>query len=335
MRTACACFAIISMASFAAGVEVPNRQSFATPEQALEAFAAAVTDGAMKNLQAMLGPEAKAILDSGDAIADKETRERFSAAYAESHKLEPRGSSTVRIVVGRDDWPLPIPLVQRNGGWYFDTEAGRQELLNRRIGRNELSVIQAVLAYVDAQREYYLLNPENDTLLHYAQKFVSSPGERDGLYFPTKDSEKSSPLGPLFNVRRAAGYVHSDGGKPQPYHGYYYRILKGQGSHAPGGAYNYVVRGKMIGGFALLAYPATYGNSGVMTFMVNHDGVVYEKNFGWGTPARVTTISRFDPDRTWNRASTTSTSDANRSATTKLGVQTAAGATPATDTNRE
>ena len=194
-----------------------------------------------------------------------------------------------------------MPIVPRDGAWRFDSKAGREALLNRRIGRNELYTIQSVLAYVDAQNEYYSRNPDKQKLFHYAQKFVSSPGKRDGLYFETKAGEKLAPLGPLFDAAKAAGYVDDDGKKSAAYHGYKYRILKAQGKNAPGGAYDYVVNGNMIGGFALVAYPATYGNSGVMTFMVNHDGVVYEKNLGPKTAELAQKITRFDPDSTWKR----------------------------------
>jgi hypothetical protein len=310
MLIACAGFAMVSGTSFAANEE-PAKQStkkeakqkpFATAEEAMQAFAVAVKAGDVAGLKAMLGSEGEAILESGDPVVDRETRERFTAAYAESHKLEQRGVvAKTWIVVGKDDWPLPIPLVKRGDAWYFDTKAGKDELLNRRIGRNELSASQAVLAYVDAQREYYLRNPEKDNLLHYADRFVSNKGKRDGLYYPTMGAEKPSPLGPLFDARRAAGYLQGEEDKPGPYHGYYYTILKAQGPKAPGGSYDYVANGKMIGGFALVAYPATYGNTGVMTFIVNHDGVVYEKNLGPNTAQVARKITRFNPDESWKK----------------------------------
>ena len=306
MLIAGTCLALIATMTFAANGTAAQgatkQRSFAKAEEAMEAFAEAVNTHDLATLRAMLGREGEAILQSGDPAEDREMRERFAAAYAESHKLEEeRGGSRAWIVVGKDDWSLPIPLVKRGALWYFDTKAGKEELLNRRIGRNELSTMQAVLAYVDAQQEYYLRNPQNDALLHYAQKFVSSPGKRDGLYFPTSSGEKSSPLGPLFDARRAAGYLPSEGGKPAPYHGYHYRILKAQGSKAPGGAYQYVVNGKMMGGFALVAYPANYGNSGIMTFVVNHEGIIYEKDLGPDTTAITQKMTRFNPDETWQR----------------------------------
>ncbi|HET9734626.1 MAG TPA: DUF2950 domain-containing protein, partial [Burkholderiales bacterium] len=234
-------------------------------------------------------------------VADREGRARFVKSYEEANKLDKSGEAKVFLSTGKDSWPMPIPIVKGTAGWRFDTKQGQEEILNRRIGRNELFTMQAMLAYVDAQREYYLRNPRNDKLLHYAQKFDSAPGKRDGLYFPTKAGEKPSPLGPLFASAKAAGYTKDGDGMPDPYYGYRYRILKGQGPDAPGGAYDYVVQGRMIGGFALIAWPASYGSTGVMSFIVNHDGVVYEKDLGPGTAAAAGKITRFNPDKTWKR----------------------------------
>jgi hypothetical protein len=237
-------------------------------------------------------------------VADKAGRERFVKSYEEANLLEKSGDSKVVLSTGKDNWPFPIPIVKDAAGWRFDAKQGGEEILNRRIGRNELSAIQAVQAYVDAQREYYLSNPQRDKLLHYAQRIVSTPGKRDGLYFPTKAGERPSPLGPGFDRAKAQGYEKAKdaaAGKPVPYHGYFYRILNRQGPDAPGGAYDYVAQGKMIGGFALVAWPASYGNSGVMTFIANHEGVVYEKDLGPDTPAAVKKITRFNPDKSWKR----------------------------------
>lgn len=278
-----------------------KQKAFATPEEAAKELTAAAKAGDAKALLAILGPEAKPILQSGDAVADKAGRERFVKSYEEANKLVKSGDAKAVLSVGKDDWPFPIPIVKVTAGWRFDTKAGHEEILNRRIGRNELSAIQAVLAYVDAQREYYLANPQKDKLLQYAQKFASAEGKRDGLYFQTKTGEQPSPLGPLVSRAKAEGYAKGEGGKPVAYHGYYYRILKGQGRDAPGGAYDYVVRGKMMGGFALVAWPASYGNSGVMTFIVNHDGVVYEKDLGPDTAAAAQKMTRFNPAKSWKR----------------------------------
>lgn len=278
-----------------------GQKTFASPNEAVAALIAAAKGHDTKAMLAVLGPGSKALVYSGDAIADRTGRERFVKAYEESNKLDMQGDSKAILSVGKDAWPLPIPIVKAGSAWRFDAKQGAEEILNRRIGRNELSAIQAIGAYVDAQREYYLLNPAKDKLLQYAQKVVSAKGQRDGLYYPTREGEAPSPLGQLFASATAAGYKTSADGKPAPYYGYNYRILKAQGPDAPGGAYDYVARGKMIGGFAMVAYPANYGNSGVMTFIVNQDGAVYEKDLGPDTAAAAQKITKFNPDKTWKR----------------------------------
>lgn len=284
-----------------AAAPVGRQTSFATPELAASALIAATKSGDLSALIGILGNDAKPLLESGDPVADRAGRERFVKSYEEGSKLAKSGESKTLLLVGKDEWLFPIPLVKEVAGWRFDTRAGKEEILNRRIGRNELSTIQAALAYVDAQREYYRANPQRDKFLQYAKKFVSTQGMRDGLYFPAKAGEQPSPLGELYVSARAAGYSGkaAGAGAPTSYHGYHYRILHSQGSDAPGGAYDYTVQGKMIGGHALVAWPATYGNSGVMTFMVNHDGVVYEKDLGPHTAAEAQKITQFNPDKTW------------------------------------
>jgi Protein of unknown function (DUF2950) len=275
-------------------------KTYATPEEAVKDLMAAAKAGDSKALLAILGSDAKSLLSSGDAVADRQGREDFVKSYEEANKLEKSGDKVI-LNTGKDAWPFPIPIVKESAGWRFDTNAGKEEILNRRIGRNELSVMQVALAYVDAQREYYLRNAQRDKLLQYAQRFASAPGKRDGLYWPTKAGEQSSPLGPLVAGAKAEGYAKGEGGKPVAYHGYHYRILKAQGADAPGGAYDYLAQGKMIGGHALVAWPATYGNSGVMTFMVNHNGVVYEKDLGPDTATAVQKITKFNPDKSWKK----------------------------------
>jgi hypothetical protein len=298
MKAGIAALCAAAMLATGAGSAAESRQkTFASPEEAVKALVAAAGDA--KAVLAVLGPEAKALINSGDAVADKEARERFLKAYKEANKLMKSRDDMALLVVGKDEWIFPIPIVKDAVGWRFDTEEGREEILNRRIGRNELSTIRAVQAYADAQRDYYLRNPQNDKLLQYAQKIISTKGKRDGLYFPTKAGEPVSPLGPRFE-----SYVAKNKDEParlMPYHGYYYRILKAQGPDAPGGAYSYLAQGKMIGGFALVAWPASYGNSGVMTFIVNHEGVVYERDLGPDTATAVKKITRFDPDKSWKR----------------------------------
>jgi len=288
---------LLAVANPAAAANGPR--TFATPEEAAQRFAAAVNAGDSKALLEILGPDAKALVASGDAVADKASRERFARSYDEANSLERIGDAKAVLNVGRDKWPFPIPIVKGAAGWRFDTKEGKEEILNRRVGRNERRTIQAALAYVDAQREYYLRNPQGDKLLHYAQKFLSANGRRDGLYWPARASERPSPLGPMFAAARAEGYRKGASGKPYPYQGYFYRILKTQGPDARGGAYDYVAQGRMIGGFALVAYPATYANSGVMTFIVNHDGTVYERDLGPDTAKIAKAMSKFNPDKTW------------------------------------
>jgi hypothetical protein len=280
-----------------------NAATYATPEDAISALVDATRTGNPDAMLAVLGKGAKGLVESGDPVADRTALEKFNAEYAESSKLTRPDEKTAMLSIGKDDWPFPIPVVKTAKGWQFDVRKGADEIMNRRIGRNELAVMQVMRAYVDAQREYYSANPASQKLLQYAQKFSSTAGKRDGLYYPTAAGEPPSPLGELFAHARAAGYKPGESAQPVPYYGYYYRMLTGQGRNAPGGAYDYVVRGQMIGGFALIAYPAKYGNSGVMTFIVNQDGVVYQKNLGPKTPARAARITRFDPDDSWKRES--------------------------------
>lgn len=274
--------------------------SFKSAEEAVEAMMDAVSQGDTKELMAIFGPEAKELISSGDEVADKATRERFAQAFQEMNKLVKETNEKATLLVGREEWPFPIPIVKVGESWRFDSVEGKEELFNRRIGRNELNTIQVCLAYVDAQREYALKDRDGDGLMEYAQKFVSTEGKKDGLYWKTGEGEEQSPLGSLAAKATKEGYTSGKSGEePQPYWGYYYRILKAQGKNAPGGAYDYVVKGKMIGGFALIAFPAEYGNAGIMTFMVNHDGVVYQKDLGKDTEQRVKEMKVFDPDPTW------------------------------------
>lgn len=299
-----AAIALAAAGTSSAFAAAMKQKSFASPEEAAKELVAAVKSGDSKAMLAILGNDAKPLIQSGDAVADRAGRENFVKDYEQSNRLEKTDESKVILSTGKDDWPFPIPIVKSDAGWGFDTKAGKQEILKRRIGRNELAVIQVAQAYADAQREYYLRNPQNDKLLQYAQKFVSAKGKRDGLYWPAKAGEPPSPLGPLMAERQAKGYApgETDAGKPAPYYGYHYRILKAQGPDAKGGAYDYVARGKMFGGFGLLAYPAGYGSSGVMTFVVNHEGVVYEKDLGPGTAGAAQKITRFNPDKTWKKS---------------------------------
>jgi hypothetical protein len=291
----------VSTVAGAADTSKRTQKTFGSPDEAVAALIAAGKAQDRKAFLDVLGADAKSLIYSGDPVADQNGLERFLKSYEEAHKIEASGDAKAILSVGKDAWPFPIPIVKTGAQWRFDTKQGEQEILNRRIGRNELAVIQVVQALVDAQRDYYTRNPANDTLLQYAQKFGSSKGKKDGLYYPTKEGEQPSPAGQLVATAQAQGYKANVSGKPVPYYGYYYRILKAQGPDARGGAYDYVVRGKMIGGFAFVAYPAIYANSGVMTFIVNHDGVVYEKDLGAGTADVASKMSKFNPDKTWKR----------------------------------
>jgi len=273
------------------------QKSYPTPEEAVSALVEAVKAGSKWQMKKVLGPDADEIVDSGDDVADAETRQRFLSAYEARHSLSFEGNKKASIILGADDFPFPIPLIHNQAGWEFDTAAGRLEILYRRIGHNELDAIQTCLAFVDAQNEYADKDRTGDGAGVYAQHIVSSPGKKDGLFW--RDDRDQSPLGELAAQAAAEGYKVGAGAAP--YHGYYYRILKGQGPNAPGGALYYVVKGKMIGGFALIAYPAEYGNSGVMTFVVNHAGTVYQKDLGGRTAIIAKRISLFDPDQTWKK----------------------------------
>ena len=275
------------------------QERFKTPDAAVDALVAAAKVGDNKAVLGVLGPDGKAIVSSGDPVADRNTKEKFVSAYDAKHAIELEGDGTRTLIIGNDDWPFPIPLINKGGAWQFDTKAGLDEILRRRIGRNELSAIQVCLAYVQAQTEYASLDPGGLGQHVYAQRIVSSRGKKDGLYWPTAEGETPSPLGELAANASAEGY--KAGAAPIPYHGYYYRILKRQGASAPGGAYDYLANNKMIGGFALLAFPAEYGNSGIMTFMVNQDGTVYQKDLGLRTAQLAQRIESFDPDQSWTK----------------------------------
>jgi len=276
-----------------------KQKGFATPEEAVEAVITAMRNNNDKELIAVFGPSAKDLIFSGDPVADKQRRELLLSKYDEKNSLVQEKGNMV-VVIGKDDWPFPIPLVKKGESWFFDTNKGREEILNRRIGDNELSTIQTMLAIVDAQREYALKNISKEDIPEYAQKFMSDPGKKNGLYWETKEGEEPSPIGPAIAQAKKEGYKKS-GDKPSPLHGYYFRMLKKQGKNATEGAIDYIVKGKMTGGFAVVASPAKYGNSGIMTFIVNHDGVVYQKDLGRNTAKTAMKIESFDPDKTWKK----------------------------------
>lgn len=280
----------------------PGR-SYATPQEAVTALIEASRAEDTQALYKVLGPGSKKLIESGDAVADKADRAAFVAAYQEKNALVPDADNKNRyqLEIGADAWPFPIPLVSgKSGRWSFDAKAGAEALIARRIGHNELSAMQVCLAYADAQKEYYRLNPDRAGTAHYAARIASRPGQRDGLYWATGAGEPPSPLGALAAAAESGGYARGKQGQDVPYFGYRYRVLTRQGRHATGGERSYTAGGLMSGGFALLAYPAVYGSSGVMTFMINQDGVIYEKNLGKDTVSLARAITAFDPDASWH-----------------------------------
>jgi hypothetical protein len=279
------------------------QQAFKTPDEAASALVRAAKAGDMKALVTVLGPDGEDIVSSGDEVADQATREKFVAAYDAKHKIDMEGDSKAIMVIGQQDFPLPIPIVRKDGMWRFDTAAGLDEILFRRIGKNELDAIQATLAYVDAQNEYAEKDRTGAGINTYAQRIISQPGKKDGLYWPVSQGEEESPLGDLVAQATAQGY--RVGGGRTPYHGYYFKILTKQGQAAPGGELDYVVNGKMIGGFALVAYPAEYRNSGVMTFIVSHAADVFQKDLGPNTARLAERMTSFNPDSTWQKVADT------------------------------
>jgi len=277
-----------------------KQKTFVTPEAAVQALVKALRDNNVSELFAILGPGSETLISSGDKVNDREGREKFILRYNEKNRMENSGEKKAILHVGDNDWPFPIPLVMTDGHWRFDTKQGKEEILSRRVGENELITIQTCLAIVDAEREYATIDHDSDGLLEYAQKLESTKGKMDGLYWEVKPGDKPSPLGPLIAKALSEGYMKGE--KPAPYNGYFFRILTAQGKDAHGGAYSYLVKGKLIGGFALLAYPASYGVSGVKSFIVNYEGVVYEKDLGPKTESGAKTMKVFNPDKTWKKA---------------------------------
>jgi hypothetical protein len=274
------------------------QQVYKSPQDAVDALVATAKSGDQKATLAVLGRGGEDIISSGDQVSDEAVRRRFVASYDAKHSVEMHGDRAI-LVIGDNDYPFPIPMVRnQNGTWSFDTEAGRREILYRRIGHNELDTIQTCLAFVDAQNDY-AAKDRGEGIGVYAQRFVSEPGKKNGLYWPTAQGEEESPLGELFAAASKLGYKTGEG--HSPYHGYYYKILTRQGPAAVGGAADYVVNGKMIGGFALVAYPAEYRNSGVMTFIVNYAGTVFQKDLGHDTAKLAQAMTSFNPDDNWKK----------------------------------
>ena len=295
---------VMVAALLGAAVSVAHgQQAFKTPDDAATALASAAKANDMKAIVTVLGPDGEDIVSSGDEVADAETRQKFVAAYDAKHRIAMEGDDKAIMVIGPEDFPLPIPLLRKDGMWRFDTAAGRTEILFRRIGKNELEAIQTCLAYVDAQNEYAEKDRVGASSNSYAQRFISQTGKQDGLYWPSSQGQEESPLGEFIAQATRQGYRVGAG--RTPYRGYYFKILTKQGPSADGGKIDYVFQGRMIGGFALVAYPAEYRNSGVMTFIVNHAGIVFEKDLGPGTAKLAERMTSFNPDRTWQKTPST------------------------------
>jgi hypothetical protein len=271
---------------------------FDTPDDAAKAVLEAFQMNDLEEMKAIFGADAEKDLSSGDPVADRQDRETIALAMEQSFRWDPLGDDGRELVVGDEEWPFPIPLIHVGGGWYFDTNAGREEILSRRIGRNELRAIDLCLAYVWAQEEYAKEPRDGKLAGLYAQRFRSTPGRQDGLYFETGPEERESPFGELVARAEAEGY-DVDKSSSEPFAGYHFRILTAQGPAAKGGARDYVVNGEMSGGFGLVAYPAEYDRGGIMTFIVNQEGVVYQKDLGEDTLEVASEISAYDPDDTW------------------------------------
>ncbi|MGD0845493.1 MAG: DUF2950 domain-containing protein, partial [Geobacteraceae bacterium] len=302
-RTAAMLLAMATLPTgiFAASPE-PAQRLFSSPEEARQALIKAVQAKDHAELKMVFGPVARE-LEPGDPVEQASEFEHFARHVEEGIGIVKEGEGKAILVIGEKKWPFPVPIVKKGDNWLFDTAAGREEILNRRIGHNELLAINVCRAYLDAQREYYgMAEPDGEQIPKYAQHMISQPGKRDGLYWPTTAGEKESPLGPQVAKAKEEGYMqkHKEGERgPRPYHGYYFRILKQQGPRAPGGKFSYVINGNMVAGHALVAYPARWGVSGVMTFIVNQRGRVYEKNLGPKTAETARRMKSYNPDLTW------------------------------------
>jgi len=283
-----------------AGEPGVGQQQFDTDDHAAAALVAAAKARDHDALNHMFGPSVSEFI-SGDKVEDEKSFDQFVKSASDHLELEKKDANTSFIDIGKDNWPFPIPLTRLSSGkWFFDTEVGKQEILARRIGANELETIKVCRAYVEAQREYASVDREGDGVLKYAQHFMSKNG-KDGLYWEAGSGEPESPIGPFVAAAATEGYANEPGRKSEPFHGYYFRVLKGQGANEPGGARSYIVEGRMTGGFGFVAYPADYRSSGVMTFIVDQDGLVYQKDLGPRTAQLAKSLTRYDRDATWQK----------------------------------
>ena len=293
LRATLAALLLVSAPVLAAASKI-----YPDPTAAIDALVAAARSGDPRAVVAVLGDRSKGFVVSSDPVSDRAALTRFVELYDRSHALSSPDENRRTLVIGDDSWPLPIPVVKGKTGWSFDAAAGEKEILSRRVGQNELDVIQVCIGYVEAQRDYLARNPERTTVPHYADRLLSSPGKHDGLYWPSTPGETESPMGPAVSGAVGEGYTLKRGAHA-PYHGYHFRLLTAQGPNAEGGALDYRENGKLTRGFALFAWPAAYGKSGVMSFLVNQAGVVLEKDLGPNTAKIASGVKRYDPDSSW------------------------------------
>jgi hypothetical protein len=295
---ACALLAVLASSATIPGQTATHR-AFASPEDAVKALVEAVKAGNLDALRAIFGPEGRELVASSDPATARLNRQVFTVAVSEQWHLEDATPGRKTLVIGNEDWPFPVPLVKGTDGWRFDTAAGKEEILARRIGRNELNAIATARAYVTAQRRYAQEGHDGKPAGVHATKFQSDPGKQNGLYWPAARGEKRSPLGDLVAEAAEDGRASGERKPPTPFHGYYFKIVTGQGSSGAGGAKNYIVKGEMSGGFALVAWPAKYDETGIMTFIVNQDGIVRERDLGAQTDAVARKMTLYNPDKSW------------------------------------
>ena len=293
--------AVAAMASCARSEPQPQQLMFDSPEEAVQALATIVKAADVDQLTRIFGPDSQELVDTSDPVTARRNRETFTVAFAEHWKLVDAENGARTLVIGNEDWPFPVPIVKDGNRWRFDTAAGKAEVLARRIGRNELAVIRSCNTYVTAQHRYAEHGHDGKPAKLYAQTFRSDPGKENGLFWPEVKGKPLSPLGDLVAQAASEGSPLAEGTQRQPFQGYYFKILTAQGPAAPGGAKSYLVKGDMSGGFALIAWPAEYDLTGVMTFIVNQDGIVYEKDLGKDTAAAASKISEYNPDESWHR----------------------------------
>ncbi len=301
MKSLAVTIAVLPLLTFGAAAQTPGAKLFSTPEMAVAAFVDAARSQNKAGVLSILGPDTEDWLISGDNVQDDQDRIQFIAAFDKSNRLDLPDDETAILHVGEDDYPFPFPVVKLENGWSFDAEEGREEILDRRIGENELNAMQVIQAIADAQIEYSTVDWDEDGMLEYAPRFASTKGSRDGLYWPAEGAEYESPLGSLVAKAAAEGYTDdgADDAATVPYHGYRYRLIMQQGASASGGAHDYLVGEDMIGGYAILAFPVTYNASGIMTFMMSYSGTIYESDLGADTEETALSMDTFDPGSGW------------------------------------